>query len=250
MHTLTVRDLVLGDGIPKICVPIVAHTAAELDEALERMDLSACDLAEFRADFYFEEPLEALRKIRERLGNRPVIYTIRTREEGGEMEIDEVEYESRNLAAASYADLADIQMRRLTCKREGRTIHSGIIRKLQDRGMKVICSWHDFSGTPQTDEMVRIMRTMQETGCDIPKLAVMGRDRRDVLRLIQASLEMQETCGGSPFITMSMGNLGKITRIAGGLTGSCITFGMAGRGSAPGQIPAADLRQVLKVLGA
>ena len=32
MNPLTVRDVVIGEGSPKICVPIVAHTAKELEE--------------------------------------------------------------------------------------------------------------------------------------------------------------------------------------------------------------------------
>ena len=89
MNTITVRDLVLGDGSPKICVPVVAHTAQELEAALDAIDLQSCDLVEFRADFYFEEDLYALNRIRERIGERPILYTIRTKEEGGEIEIPE-----------------------------------------------------------------------------------------------------------------------------------------------------------------
>ena len=77
---------------------------------------------------------------------------------------------------------------------------------------------------------------------------IMAQDRADVAELIFASLEMLDTYADRPFITMSMGSLGKITRAAGSFTGSCITFGMAGTGSAPGQIPAPQLRQMLKIL--
>lgn len=249
MNEITVRDLVLGDGVPKICVPVVAHTAAELDAALNAIEPQTCDLVEFRADFYFEEDIPALLKIRERMGNRPIIYTIRTKEEGGEIEIAEDEYEARNLAAAPYIDMADIQLGRLHMKLQNETLHSRIIPKLQEKGVRVICSWHDFAKTPDAAVLIRKITTMQEEGCDISKIAVMPRDRADVAELIFASLEMRDTYADRPFITMSMGNLGKITRAAGSFTGSCITFGMAGKGSAPGQIPAAELSQMLKILG-
>ena len=55
MEPVVVRDVVLGDGVPKICVPIVAHTMAQLDEAIDAIDPADCDLVEFRADFYFED---------------------------------------------------------------------------------------------------------------------------------------------------------------------------------------------------
>ena len=248
MEPVVVRDVVLGDGVPKICVPIVAHTMAQLDEAIDAINPADCDLVEFRADFYFEDDIPALKKIRHRMGNCPVIFTIRTKEEGGEIEIAEDEYEARILAASPYIDMADIQLERLHMKMQNEILHIRIIPKLHERGVKVICSWHDFAKTPDAGDLIRKMMTMQEEGCDISKIAVMAQDRADVAELIFASLEMLDTYADRPFITMSMGSLGKITRAAGSFTGSCITFGMAGTGSAPGQIPAPQLRQMLKIL--
>ena len=246
--TVKVRELVLGDGNPKICVPIVAHTAAELDAALDAIDPELCDLVEFRADFYFEEDIPALKKIRERIGDKPVIYTIRTMEEGGEIEIAEDEYEARNLAAAPYVDMIDIQLERLHIQINNRMLHSRIIPMLHENGVKVICSWHNFTKTPDEEELIRRMIKMQGEGGDVSKIAVMPQGRDDVARLISASVKLLETYADRPFITISMGNEGRITRAACALTGSCITYGMAGNGSAPGQISAADLRQILKIL--
>ena len=78
------------------------------------------------------------------------------------------------------------------------------------------------------------MRKMQEMGGDVVKLAVMPETGEDVLRLMAASLDMRERYADRPFVTMSMGPMGAVTRISGGLTGSAITFGTAGEASAPG----------------
>ena len=75
-------------------------------------------------------------------------------------------------------------------------------------------------------------------GGDVVKLAVMPETGEDVLRLMAASLDMRERYADRPFVTMSMGPMGAVTRISGGLTGSAITFGTAGEASAPGQLPA------------
>ena len=45
----------LGEGMPKICVPVIAHTFSELERSLKTLEKSCFDLVEFRADFYFEE---------------------------------------------------------------------------------------------------------------------------------------------------------------------------------------------------
>jgi 3-dehydroquinate dehydratase I len=49
-------------------------------------------------------------------------------------------------------------------------------------------------------------------------------------------------------VTMAMGALGGISRIAGGLFGSDITFAMGEDASAPGQIPIDRLRQAMEVV--
>ena len=92
------------------------------------------------------------------------------------------------------------------------------------------------------------MRKMQEMGGDVVKLAVMPETGEDVLCLMAASLDMRERYADRPFVTMSMGPMGAVTRISGGLTGSAITFGTAGEASAPGQLPARKLALCLQIL--
>ena len=83
---------------------------------------------------------------------------------------------------------------------------------------------------------------------DIAKLAVMPVSRGDVLRLLEVSVRMHENFADRPFITMSMGKLGGISRLAGSFDGSAITFATCGRASAPGQIPSEALMGILKLL--
>jgi 3-dehydroquinate dehydratase-1 len=51
-----------------------------------------------------------------------------------------------------------------------------------------------------------------------------------------------------PAVTMSMGPLGAVSRVAGETFGSCLTFGTVGESSAPGQLDAAGLRATLELL--
>ena len=79
---------------------------------------------------------------------------------------------------------------------------------------------------------------MQHLGADIAKYAVMPQNERDVLTLLDATLTMREEHKEPPVITMSMGRQGIISRVCGSAFGSAITFGTAGKASAPGQLPA------------
>jgi 3-dehydroquinate dehydratase-1 len=51
-----------------------------------------------------------------------------------------------------------------------------------------------------------------------------------------------------PVITMAMGGLGVVSRIAGEAFGSCLSFGSVGEGSAPGQVSAGELGRILDVV--
>ena len=90
---------------------------------------------------------------------------------------------------------------------------------------------------------------MQELGTDVAKFAVMPTCERDVLTLLSATLTMKEQHNDTPVITMSMGRLGALSRVCGTLSGSAVTFGTAGRASAPGQLPADLLKTFLESLG-
>lgn len=92
-------------------------------------------------------------------------------------------------------------------------------------GVRVVLSNHDFEKTPLKDELIRRLCRMQELGADLLKIAVMPRCRSDVLLLLQATEEMLSQHARKPLITMSMGDLGMVTRICGGFFGSAVTFG-------------------------
>ncbi|MNI90534.1 3-dehydroquinate dehydratase [compost metagenome] len=59
---------------------------------------------------------------------------------------------------------------------------------------------------------------------------------------------MNEQFADRPIITMSMAGKGMISRLAGELFGSALTFGSAKKASAPGQLPVAELRGLLELM--
>ena len=89
---------------------------------------------------------------------------------------------------------------------------------------------------------------MQHLGGDLPKIAVMPQNERDVLELLSATEEFYRLYSDRPFITISMSKLGLISRIGGGVFGSAMTFGAVGEVSAPGQMEALKLKKILESL--
>ena len=249
MNTVKVRNITIGEGRPKICVPIVGKTREEILKEASTFSALPVDVAEWRVDWYddvfdTEEVLATAKQLNEALGEIPVLFTFRTSKEGGEKEISPEQYAQLNKAVAEsgYVDLVDVEAF------TGDEIVTSIISHAHANGIKVIASNHDFAKTPEKDEIVRRLRKMQTLGADIPKIALMPTCKKDVLTLLEATLEMSEQYADRPIITMSMAGTGVVSRLTGETFGSALTFGAASKASAPGQIGVHELKQVLDII--
>lgn len=247
---ITIRGMKLGNSIPKICVPVVETTAEAIVKAAAEVRGSAADLMEWRADFYEEvknqEKVTALlTKIRQELGEIPLLVTYRTRAEGGsaKQELTPEEYETLNqtVLASGQADLIDVELRM------GEAMAKGLIAKAHRRGEFVLLSSHDFGQTPPKEEMLRRYEQMEDWGADILKLAVMPANTEDLLTLLTVCREASVRLS-RPVVAISMGDIGLESRICAEAFGSAITFGCLAKASAPGQIDAENLAQVLRVI--
>lgn len=249
MNPVIVRNVKIGEGIPKICVPVVGRTRAEIREAAKRICTIGADIVEWRADWYEEVFVsdrveETARELRDILGEIPLLFTFRTAKEGGEKAIGKADYVELNQRAAETEciDLVDVEAF------TGDDAVTAVIGTAHACNVKVVASNHDFHETPAKEEIVSRLRRMQKLGADILKIAVMPRDKKDVLTLLAATEEMYSDYADRPIITMSMGGPGVVSRLCGEVFGSAVTFGSAGKASAPGQVEAEELRRVLKLL--
>lgn len=50
-RTVTVKNVIIGEGIPKICVPLIGVTLSELKQEAEALKVLQPDLVEWRTDF-------------------------------------------------------------------------------------------------------------------------------------------------------------------------------------------------------
>lgn len=248
MKSITVRNVTIGQGRPKICVPIVnKEQATILKEAAAFHDMSV-DVVEWRADWYeagtdIKKVLETMQLLRDVLKEIPLLFTFRTLKEGGAAMVSAEEYEALNIAVAEsgLADLIDVEMF------SGDEMVTRIIDAAHKNNVKVIGSNHDFHKTPEKQELLRRLRRMQELNADIVKAAVMPLTKEDVLTLLEVTVEMEQSAD-RPVVTMAMGSLGVVSRISGEIFGSAMSFGAASCASAPGQLDVKDLQMILNVI--
>ena len=277
-NSILVRNTRIGEGIPKICVPLVAKTEENIVSAVEAIMNSEPDIIEFRADYminyicketndtfngYLEKEtedssgsntscmtkakkklLEVLEIIRDHIGDKVLLFTIRTKGEGGEADINVDDYVDINRTAceSGYIDLVDVEA----------FIEDGTLTKIgeiaRSNGIYVVGSNHDFHKTPNEEEILRRLKYMGDNGADIVKIAVMPNSPEDVLTILSATVKYKRSAEAKPVITISMGSIGVISRLSGEVFGTAVTFAAAGVSSAPGQLPADEVRNILKVL--
>ena len=248
MNPVIVRNVSIGEGMPKICVPIVGKTRDEILETAKEILNSPADLVEWRADWFesvfdIEEVKGVLADLRTILGELPMLFTFRTKAEGGEEEITYKQYSKllKKVADTGLTDLIDVEVFIDDSVAE-------LVAQLKEAGVKIVGSNHDFAKTPDKDEVVRRLCYMQNLGVDIPKIAVMPQNKRDVLTLLTATEEMASEYANCPIVTMSMSGMGAISRVSGETFGSAITFGALKKASAPGQIQVEDLKKMLEIM--
>ena len=237
------RNLIIGEGMPKICVPVTIKNDEDILNQLPH-DLPY-DFIELRIDTYSylnecHKVITLLQKIRE-LVECPILLTCRSLSEGGQSSLTKDEYKQLliQIIESGLTDMVDVEVN------VGNAIVFEVVEKAKSHNIKVVMSYHNFDKTPSQEDMMDILEKMEVMGGDILKIAVMPVCKKDVVTLMNTSLIMSSRID-KPLIMISMGELGKITRIAGELIGSSVTFGMAIDSSAPGQIHVSHLKVILE----
>lgn len=249
MHTVQIKNLLIGEGIPKICVPIIGKTKDEIFNQAAKIKNESPDLIEWRADWFSdifnnEQLYLVLKQLRLILADTPLLFTFRSYNEGGQRHITVSQYEELTVfvSKSGFVDVLDIEayMDNESTER--------ILKAAKDNNVKTILSNHNFDNTPDKEEIIRLLCNMQDMNPDMIKLAVMPKERQDILILLAATDEMIRNYANVPVITMSMSAIGAVSRFTGELFGSSITFASAGHSSAPGQADIKDVREVLKIM--
>ena len=209
------------------------------------------DIVEWRVDFYEDvmstaKVLETIEGLVDILKDKPILFTFRTKEEGGELDISVEDYIALIKAVIKHNLVGAVDVELF----KGENTLEEVAIYAKDFDIKVIASNHDFYKTPERDEIKRRLTLMKEKGAHISKMAVMPQSALDVLVLLGATEELHRECEDMTIITMSMGKLGVVSRLGGGVFGSAMTFGARNEeaASAPGQVEVGALKGILDIM--
>ena len=247
---IVARGHVLGNGQgPLVCIPIVGRNRADILESVSAAVNDSPDLIEWRADFFDnvaakEEALDLLAEVRASAKDIPLIFTLRSKREGGEpvqMDDESIANLCVDVCQSGQADFVDIEMSAPEAQMQK------VLAAAKENDTQVVLSYHDFEATPALEELLGKFARAEALGGDIAKVAVMPRELDDVLVLLQATLQASRETS-LPLISISMGELGAFTRAVGWYFGCAVTFAAGRESSAPGQLAVEDLRNLGKTL--
>lgn len=221
----------------KIVVPILFSDLTALEKIDEKAYQTA-DMIEWRADYLTENQiLEMAPKFFEKFRQHKILFTIRTSKEGGNIELSQKKYSEilAQIAEKFKPDFIDVEY-----FSHGRALSN--LTKFKD---KIVLSYHNFQEMP-TDLTGRLI-DMEKEKTAFVKAAVMPHRECDVLDLLQITRDLTVEYG-EKFITIAMGDLGKLSRLSGYLTGNQWTFASLENASAPGQLSLGEAKTILEIL--
>lgn len=249
LHPIKTRGKTLGAPKPLVCISLIDSQEPIICEETKRTIQLAPDIIELRIDAWdfiedVETSLSTIKEVRKIAKDVPIILTCRGHWEGGFKEVsDEAKFSLYEKAVKlKLVDYIDIELA------YGEEKIQKAKELLKGTSTYLIVSFHDFEKTPPEEELYSIMASEIKAGAHVAKLAVMPKKEEDVLALLAATLSTRRDFPEVPLITMSMGELGSLSRVIGGKFGSDLTFAVGNKESAPGQIPVTKLKQCLDAL--
>jgi len=233
------------------CIPLISTDKSELLADVEAAVKNECDFLEWRRDYYMkgtilsqEDELNILKEIKKRVRTQGLIYTYRSHLEGGVYETADVIREEaiKTAIESDVVDYVDVEL-------ESNDLFLERIKDvIKKNRTQWIASHHNFNRTPNIQEIEKIYLSMKTKNADVLKLAVMPHTSEDIRHLILSNLLHNEG-SKSPMISIAMGSLGGITRIAPELCGGSMTYVLGTGKTAPGQMNLVEIIALREKLG-
>ena len=221
----------------KLVVSIMPRTLEEAQQ-LDRSRYDGADVIEWRADFLDKnEILSVAPAVFEKFAGREILFTLRTRGEGGQIDLTSEEYLAiiQDIQSIYHPDYIDFEF----------YSHREVFEQMLEFS-NLVLSYHNFQETPEN--MMEILSELTSLSPKLVKVSVMAHNEQEVLDLMNYTRGFKTLNPEQDYVTISMGKVGKISRLTADLTGSSWSYASVGEESAPGQIPLDNMRRIRELL--
>ncbi|MDV0431877.1 type I 3-dehydroquinate dehydratase [Lactiplantibacillus sp. DA1] len=243
LREVTVGELMLTTGMPKIGVVLTGATREELLRKAGQILTSAAQLVVWRLNSYQEldnraELVNTAAQLQQVLGTIPLIAMFAM----ASGPADAVEYyqtyqtlvNNRSIAAVDI-DLAMVNQ----------PDFMKLTQQMRASQIRLIASQTVMTATPA--ELLTIYQELAATGADVVRVTVAGQDAQAVLALMAATEQAHQQLN-VPIIATATGKFGRYNSICGQLTGSVVAFGHVGRVGDQNQLAVSRVKQALQIL--
>jgi 3-dehydroquinate dehydratase-1 len=217
-------------------IPRVAITVGDQEDNRAIKSLFV-DILEIRVDQFKKiDPvyIKDVIKKRKKIGV-PLILTIRSKEEGGQRDISN-ELKLRIFKESiSLVNAVDIELKS--------PILSEVVKTARKNKKVVIVSWHNFKMTPNDKMLKDLFAKAKKSGAHLIKIATKANQQEDLNRLMRFTMENKS----KNIITISLGEIGSISRLTFPGMGSLITYAYINKPSGLGQRTLKELQEHLRV---
>lgn len=203
---------------------LLASLPAKLD--------SQCDAVELRLDLLGLPPNQVLQAAR--AIPVPLLLTARHPAEGGRGPSDAAGRMAMLEPLLDVAALIDVELRSVVEMKP-------LIEKARARGIPIVGSFHDFQATPGNEVLEGAIGFAENAGVDTVKIATFINVTDDLIRLVNLVSAKRRL----RLSAMGMGTWGRVSRLLLAKCGSLLNYGFLGDSNAPGQWPAAQLKELL-----
>jgi 3-dehydroquinate dehydratase-1 len=202
---------------PLICTSIPDDNEEDFLQNVKIAKEGGSDIAELRLDFF--NSLDGLNFDNLMLKSvLPLIVTNRNKENGGLFSGDENSRLFILKKCISAKPLyVDIELNMQESSRDE------IINYAKKQGVNVICSYHDFNGTPKVDSILSTYDRAVNTDCDLIKMVYTPKNNDDSIRILEA-VSYIRNYKNKPFTLFGMGKYGQLTRTLSLFLGSSLTY--------------------------
>lgn len=221
----------------KLIVSVMPRSIEEA-QAIDVLRYQDADIIEWRADFLPKEAiLQVAPAIFEKFAGRELVFTLRTRAEGGQIELSSEEYVQmiKEVAQLYQPDYIDFEYFN----------YKDVFDQMLDFP-NLVLSYHNFQETPEN--LMEILSELTSLNPKIVKIAVMANTEQDVLDLMNFTRGFKTLNPEQEYVTISMGKVGKVSRITSDVTGSSWSFASLDEASAPGQISLSSMTKIRELL--
>ncbi len=228
--------MILKKDRPLIALPV---DDKNLEETLKTVKEKPVDIIELRIDqferFDIDYILEKVKLVKDY--GFTLLSTVRSKEEGGADLSDEERLKIFQEVIPD-SDIVDIELL-------SENINKEVIEIAKKEGKLSLVSYHDFEKTPSEDEIQSIIDKGASLSADIIKYAFFVKNTEDVGRILSVTYKNRD----KNLVAIGMGELGKLTRVAGFFFGSLISYTFIGKSFAPGQIDVDKLVEEMRFYG-